>query len=175
MTAQIVDEITYRGNQYSLIGISKHKIFNPNDYGFKLRSLNTSCRRGLQANYSIVDDILYLEELVVTGVIDSFPVIHDVMPEIEKRRFSKNGLGQGKYIFTQYKLDYTGDLDIGRQDSESPVTLDTMIFSKFSERLRIKFVNGHSMGVMNIENIDSKNTFSKRSAALRDFLAENDR
>ncbi len=175
MTTQVVDKITYRGQQYILIGISKHKLFNPNDYGFKLRSLSTACYRGWHAKYAIVDDTLFLEELVVTGVVDSFSVIHGIAPQVEKKRVSKDGLGQGKYTFTQYKLDYAGDLDIGKYDGKLPERLDPMIFSEFSERLRIKFVNGHSMGVMNIENIDSKKTFSKRSAALRDFLAENDR
>lgn len=67
MTAQLPTIITFKGNEYNLLGYDD-AIFkvDPNDYGIKPVVKSSACWSGYRCEYELRDDVLYLSYLHVS-------------------------------------------------------------------------------------------------------------
>ena len=63
MTAQMHDEFLYLGTEYSVVGISEGKIFDPSILGLKPVMASTGCYRGYQAIWGLSNSKLVLKDL----------------------------------------------------------------------------------------------------------------
>jgi len=67
MTAQINDTVFHRKIHYSLAGIHGSPLFEPGDHGLSPRMLSTACWRGYYAEYVILENHLFLQNLTMGG------------------------------------------------------------------------------------------------------------
>jgi len=65
MTAQSSDFIEYKGDKYSIAGISGNRLFDPTQYGMEPVSWCTACWSGYSPKYRIENDVLCLVGLKV--------------------------------------------------------------------------------------------------------------
>jgi hypothetical protein len=60
MTAQISDEVTYRGKPHSIAGINGSGLFDPSRHGIKPVMISTACWRGYHCTYEVAGGFLFL-------------------------------------------------------------------------------------------------------------------
>lgn len=117
MTAQMSDTVLYRGQEYSLAGISEGEVFDISVLGLKPVGACTACWRGYQAVFAIVESQLVLHTLHVNlGRRDdgqagdkstAGPVINGTAPSPDKM---KRAFFNNHYEGLNYALEYSGGL-----------------------------------------------------------------
>jgi hypothetical protein len=83
MTTQISDIFLYNGEEYSLVEAYGKRLIKPQDYGMNPRTLSTACRRGFYSTYKIIDDSLFLIEMIIGEVGRGWKPIQGIMPTSE--------------------------------------------------------------------------------------------
>jgi hypothetical protein len=79
MTAQINDLFIYKGEEFSIAGISEEELFVPQSVGLNPSMASTACWRGYQAIYSLQDSRLVLQSLLVKLVKGDCQEMHPVL------------------------------------------------------------------------------------------------
>lgn len=86
MTAQIPDEVRFRGDRYAVTAVEGVGLFDPTGHGIEPGSLGSACRRGFVALYSIRGD-----QLELSAVRTGRPVAQSRAPTLFGVRASKVG------------------------------------------------------------------------------------
>jgi len=80
MTGQISDTFLFKGNQYSLIGMSGAPLASPEQFGMKPEMIHTACYRGFYATYELTEEALYLRELTLREKNQNYLPIEGIEP-----------------------------------------------------------------------------------------------
>jgi len=65
MTAQVSDNITLEGEEYTVAGVRGPGWFDPAEHGLETEMIHTGCWRGFIATYSVTDGALALSDLII--------------------------------------------------------------------------------------------------------------
>lgn len=76
MTMQILDTLSYEGEEYEMIDWSAPLGFDPGDYGLHPRGLSTANHRGFCGEWEVVDGALTLMRLIVNDCLDNYPPVN---------------------------------------------------------------------------------------------------
>ncbi len=126
MTAQVSDQFTYKGADFTLAAMSPSgkKLFDPHDYGLKPMGIYSSCWDGYWCEFDI-SDALYLEKLYIhcedlrypdiCGRKVSMPVDESLDPEAKEffEELWKSNMDHMKYENMHLLIPFTGKLMAG--------------------------------------------------------------
>jgi hypothetical protein len=111
MTAQIPDEFVLNNEEFSLIGLKGHGLFNPEDFGIVPYFTCTACWRGYVMRYIFTENQLILDGMRVN--VDDPPKINGINPEKGSDLFKYN------YKNLNLKTNFTGQVLLARDFIES--------------------------------------------------------
>ena len=83
MTAQITDTFLFKGDEYSLIGMSGGDPASPEQFGMQPEMIHTACYRGFYATYELTEEALYLREFVLREKNENYLPIEGIEPTDE--------------------------------------------------------------------------------------------
>ncbi len=66
MTGQISDGLIYKSQIFCIVGVDGVGLFEPTQHGFSPQSVTTACWRGYCCTYNVIEETLYLKELIIT-------------------------------------------------------------------------------------------------------------
>lgn len=92
MTAQISDTFFFKGDEYSLIGMSGDNLASPAQFGMKPEMIHTACYRGFYATYELTEEALYLRELTLREKDGNYLPIEGIEPAKEDYQATYHGL-----------------------------------------------------------------------------------
>lgn len=101
MTAQFTDTFIFRGDQYSLIGISGGALALPEQFGMEPEQFSSACYRGFYATYELTEEALYFRELTLREKNGNYLPIAGILPgkEGDKATRSLNSEVLGFTVF----------------------------------------------------------------------------
>jgi hypothetical protein len=95
MTAQILDTVLFKGNDYWLIGMTEGSVLaSPEQFGMEPDEIDTSCYRGFYATYELTEKLLYLRKLTLRVAFGKYLPIGDIQPEKENHKATYHGLDE---------------------------------------------------------------------------------
>lgn len=106
MTAQIGDRFTFKGEDYSIVSISKSINFSPYEYGLKPFGCCTACWAGYWCHYDISKDGIVLRNLYINSE-SGYPKINDV--DVSDTEY----IGHRVYQNLNLPMNYTGKILVG--------------------------------------------------------------
>lgn len=106
MTAQIEDTFLFRGEEYSLIGMTDGSLVDPLEYNMEPEMIHTACYRGFYATYELTDEALFLRKLTINDKNDYYPPIGGVEP--------KNSGCEAVYTGLNVVIDFTGKIRLAK-------------------------------------------------------------
>ncbi len=106
MTGQISDTFLFKGDHYSLIGISGGDLASPERFGMEPEMIHTACYRGFYATYELTEETLYLRELTLREKNKKYPPIEGIEPAI--------GDGQATYRNLSVLVPFTGKMRLAK-------------------------------------------------------------
>lgn len=136
MTAQAVDKIIYKGEDYVLLGIVGEELPKPQDFGIVPHGIKTSCYRGFFSTFEIAEDGIYLKEMTVYGTSVSYKPINGVLPKVDD-------LNKAVYKGINLPVRFTGMIRLGMgflMDYYVPMGFQKP--SAFKTVIDLKFANG---------------------------------
>lgn len=111
MSHQIPDTLMWRGEKWSFIGANRlQELFSPEKYGLSpgwTTYFHTACYKAFVLQFSMIDEVLHLEKVMVHCEDEHYPPIHGVKAQpgpINLRVYDNLGI----------RLHYTGSFFIGR-------------------------------------------------------------
>ncbi len=135
MTGQISDSFLYKGEVYSVSGISKGELFSPLDYGLVPRSPHTACWRGYVLYFTITNDYLTLVDMEVND--EQEIEINAVKPVVRKESLRLH------YQDLNLKLDFSGKIIIAKDFIDSMyIHMGFQRTSAYETVFELKFENG---------------------------------
>src|SRR5262245_26127009 len=101
MTAQMPDTLLIENESYDIVRMSGEELITPEQFGMRPHFLHTACWRGYNNTYSIVQNSLFLLEMVVGSAV-YLPI---------------NGIvaTNGKYSNLHLRVSFTGGLLAGNE------------------------------------------------------------
>lgn len=94
MTAQISDAFLFKGDRYSLIGMTDGDLASPEQFGMEPEMLHTACYRGFYATYELTEEALYLRELTLRERTGKYQPIGETQPKKEDYQATYRGLSE---------------------------------------------------------------------------------
>jgi len=94
MTAQISDTFLFKGEEYSLIGMTEGDLASPEQFGMEPEMLHTACYRGFYATYELTEEALYLRELTLRERNGRYLPIGETQPEKDDYQATYRGLSE---------------------------------------------------------------------------------
>ena len=94
MTAQISDKFLFKGEKYSLIGMTGGSLADPRNYGMEPEMISTACFSGYYATYELTEEALYLRELTVRDRNGNYPPIGGIEPAVQQYEALYQGLNE---------------------------------------------------------------------------------
>lgn len=92
MTAQISDTFIFKGDEYSLIGMTSGDLASPEQFGMEPEMIHTACYRGFYATYELTEKALYLRKLSLREKNENYLPIGGIEPEQEEFQATYHGL-----------------------------------------------------------------------------------
>jgi hypothetical protein len=83
MTAQKTDRVLFKGDKYSLIGMTEGKLASPEQFGMEPEMISTTCVRGFYATYELTEKVLYLRKLTLRERNKNYQSIGGIKPEFD--------------------------------------------------------------------------------------------
>lgn len=113
MTAQIGDSFNFKGNNYSIVAISKPIKFDPSDYGLKPVACCTACWNGYWCDYDISKDGIFLRNLYV-NTEGEYPEINGIKAQGDSNN-PRTLVFFGHHVYKDLNIpiDYTGKILVG--------------------------------------------------------------
>jgi hypothetical protein len=65
MTAQISEQVGYRGKRHSIAGVNGSGLFDPSEHGIQPVTISTACWRGYHCTYEVAEGSLLLTSVTV--------------------------------------------------------------------------------------------------------------
>ena len=109
MTAQITDQYTYKGEEYSIIAMTESIEFDPEQYGFHPEAPHTACWRGYWCEFLITDEALLLDTLHIYSGDHDYPEFNGVQPQASKEEWDD----MATYYGLNFPIDYSGSIVLG--------------------------------------------------------------
>jgi hypothetical protein len=106
MTAQISDRFIFKGEEYSLIGMTGGYLASPKQFGMEPEMIHTACYRGFYATYELTEKSLYLRELTLREKNGSYLPIEGIEPTKEEY--------QATYHSLSFVVPFTGKIRLGK-------------------------------------------------------------
>ena len=94
MTAQIPDTFIFKGEDYSLIGMTEGELVFPQQYGMEPVMIHTACYRGFFATYELTEEALYLRQLTLREKNGNYLPIGKIQPQIKDYQATYRGLSE---------------------------------------------------------------------------------
>lgn len=94
MTAQISDTFVFKGDEYSLIGMTEGDLASPEQFGMEPEMLHTACYRGFYATYELTEEALCLKELTLRERNGNYLTIGETQPERGDYQATYHGLNE---------------------------------------------------------------------------------
>ena len=82
MTSQVSDTFLFKGEEYSLIGMTEGELTSPEQFGMEPAMLSTGCYRGFYATYELTEDAIFLRELTLREKNGNYLPIEGILPEM---------------------------------------------------------------------------------------------
>jgi hypothetical protein len=149
MTAQINDRFNYKGKSYRISAIQyPEKFFNIKKLKIKHQWINTACRRGYVAEFSIYENNLALTTLMTNVHRKTKPIaINGIMPRIDIDNDKDYEFREWDYQNINLKLNYSGSIIITdgfireryvHMGFQSPFSYEVVIELSFKDGVLIK-------------------------------------
>jgi hypothetical protein len=128
MTGQIPDTVIYQSQEYDLVGVNGSGLISPEQFGMQPHALHTAAWRGYINTYSILEDSLFLTEMVVGS--SEYPVINGV------------AASDSTYSNLRIEIPFTGGLLAGKDaiggmyvhmGFQKPHTFETLLEFRFED------------------------------------------
>jgi hypothetical protein len=138
MTAQMPDQFLYKEESFVLIGFKGSNLFNPEDYGIYPIMASTACYRGFVASYTITDQQLILNGLMLRSQ-------EEKLTEINERATIKWKSPMGfnfMYRDLNFPIKFTGFILLGKDfidemyvhmGFQRPISFETVIEFQFKD------------------------------------------
>ena len=113
MTQQVTDPFVWRGEEYTFSGADNvYSLFDPEAFGLHPEAPTTACWKGFVIFFSVRDDQLFIDQLDVFCLDESYPVINGIE--------AKEGgiMGMRRYENLSMPSDYTGKIVISKTMKE---------------------------------------------------------
>lgn len=75
MTNQMADKVTWEERTFEIAGKKMGRLLTPFDFGMVPVRMSTACHRGYISTYSVIDNGLFLTELLVRTEDEAYPPI----------------------------------------------------------------------------------------------------
>jgi hypothetical protein len=111
MTAQVADEIRYRGRRYAITAVDGHGLFDANEHGLEPAMLSTACWRGVWCRYNVSHGRLILSAVQLGRSTAPARRLFGVKPQVSPGRDMHPGAWQ--YRRLDAPISFTGRLLIG--------------------------------------------------------------
>ena len=105
MTAQVLDKVFFKGDEYSIIGITG-ELVSPKQFSMTSDMISTACYRGFFATYELTEECLYLREFTLNAKDGNYRPIEGIDPV-------KTGF-QGTYQNLSVEVPFTGRIKLGK-------------------------------------------------------------
>lgn len=105
MTAQVSDRAFFKGDEYSIIGITG-QLVSPEQFSMASEMISTACYRGFFATYELTEECLYLREFVLNAKDGNYRPIEGIDPV-------KTGF-QGTYQNLSVVVPFTGRIKLAK-------------------------------------------------------------
>lgn len=92
-TAQYTDQVIFRGEYYSLIGIKGGELISPKQFGMEPVMISTACYRGYIAEYELTNEALCLRKLILRADQRRYLPITGVLPIEDNERLTATYTG----------------------------------------------------------------------------------
>jgi hypothetical protein len=106
MTAQISDTFIFKGEDYSLIGMTEGELASPQQFGMEPEMIHTACYRGFYATYELTEEALYLRQLTLRERNGRYLPIGKIQPQIADH--------QGAYHDLSEVIPFTGKIRLAK-------------------------------------------------------------
>ena len=110
MAAQIQDRVTYKQDDYVIVGVKSTgtPLPTPNDFGMYPIMINTACYRGYYAGYKVKDNHLFLTDFCVRDQHNQYPFIQGFLGEWDDTNHVQ------RYRHLSLPMSFSGQLLLGR-------------------------------------------------------------
>lgn len=106
MTSQRTDAFLYKGDRYSLIGITDGDLADPEQFGMQPEMISTACYRGFYCTYELTEEALVLREMTLREKDGNYLPIGGVEPEKEEYQATYHNLNE--------VIPFTGKIRLGK-------------------------------------------------------------
>ena len=120
MSQQVEDPFNWKGETWVFLSAENvYSIFEPNKFGLNPEWIDTACYKGFVIEFSVVDDRLFLQRLIINTEDDKYPPINDVLAQYA-RKDKRDGWIDGYHVYDKINLflEYTGTIIIGKDFKE---------------------------------------------------------
>jgi hypothetical protein len=114
VTAQIHDTVILDGKDHDLVAVDGGPLFDPAGHGIELAMISTACWRGHVCVYTIKDDRLLLETLMLGGKATVGGERVSTRPAFAGVRFTPNGYGEYLAEPLSLEIPFSGRLAAAR-------------------------------------------------------------
>lgn len=115
MTSQIPDTFLFKGEEFSLVGMTDGDLFIPEELGMLPEMIHTACYRGYFATYELTENGLFIRSLTINDKSGSYPAIGGIKPKFEKYKSgSKLCIHSGTYDGLNVSIKFTGKIRLAK-------------------------------------------------------------
>ena len=108
MSMQCTDSFVWNGKEWIFLAASDvYKLFDPAKFNLEPEMWHTACYKGFIIYFKVVDELLYLDRLIVHCADDKYPPLNNVEPE----KYDESAMD---YKNINLLLPYSGRIIIGK-------------------------------------------------------------
>lgn len=163
MTAQISDTFLFKGEEYTLVGMSGGELITPYDFGMKPEALHTACWRGFYSTYEISADEIFLKDMTMREKDGNYKPINNILPEVTD--------GEAHYLDVHMRISFTGKVRIAKDFiNELYIHMGFQKPSAFRKVLDLSFEDGLLIDVKDrSEEMEQKRGAFKKEYESKDI------
>ena len=168
MTAQLDDVFIWQNQNYSVAGVSDASLFEISLLGLDPQASSTACYRGYQAELSVVDSQLVLQNLHCSLYQEGGGYLRKIGPEINQ--INPTGTREeddwfnNHYEGIEYRLEYSGGI-LAAKDFIDDLYVHMGFHPAWKFRTVLEFVFENGI----LQFIEDR---SEKAAEIRDFVAK---
>ncbi|WP_448269668.1 hypothetical protein [Nostoc sp. DSM 114159] len=151
MTGQISDQLIYKSQIFCIAGVDGVGLFEPTQHGFSPQCGTTACWRGYCCTYKVIEETLYLKELIISlSLKEKLMIKHgrgrDFIGVFPSLRHTHVGHPSAIYDDLNHLVEFTGSLLAGNNFINNLyVHLGFQSAYKYEEVHELIFENGYLM------------------------------
>ncbi|MHC5738630.1 hypothetical protein [Nostoc sp.] len=156
MTRQVSDGLIYKSQIFCIAGVDGVGLFEPTQHGFSPQLGTTACWRGYCCTYKVIEETLYLKELIISVRLkEKLAIKHgratrDFLGVLPYLRNTPVGHPSAIYDELNHLVEFTGSLLVANNFIKSLyVHLGFQPAYKYEEVHELMFENGYLMQSIN--------------------------